>query len=59
MHVCVPTQAKADGKGVAEAEATLKSLKRLQRRDTVITVNRVDGQKGVLSSNVRVDVECV
>jgi len=53
----IVAKAKADGKGVAEAEATLKSLKRLQRRDTVITVNRVDGQKGVLSSNVRVDVE--
>lgn len=50
-------KSKLSGKGSEHQEETLKSLKKLQRRQTSISIERTPGQQGVLSGNVRVKVE--
>jgi len=50
-------KSKLAGKNSEHQEATLKSIKRLQRRKTTIMVERTPGQPGVLTDSVRVRME--
>jgi len=50
-------KSRLSGKSSENAEETLRALKKLQRQDTSIAIERTPGQKGVLTDNVRVRFE--